>query len=130
MASIFLVSTRTVNRWETFYGISAERKNARVLRYPIEWVVRLVAFGLEINIEEAGRLGLHPNSILALAASVAPQTTPASSFSTGQPVPLAAEDDDDRRLMTVWRDSDLGPVLRKIVRALSDEPVASANQCS
>jgi hypothetical protein len=127
MAAIFRVSRRTINRWEAAYGILADRKNARVLRYSLEWVVRLVAFGLEINTEEAGRLGLYPNSILTLAASVAPQTISAGNDSPVQPVPLAAQDDDDRRLLIAWRNAELGPALRKIVRALTEGAVTAIN---
>lgn len=125
MAAIFLVSRRTINRWESAYGISAERKNARVLRYPLECLVRLVAFGQEIDTEKADRLGLFPKSILALAACVATQTKSARTILTDQPVTLAIEDDDERRLVIAWRNAELGPTLRKIVRALTEDLVTA-----
>ena len=125
MAAIFLVSRRTINRWEAAYGIPAQRKNARVLRYPLESVVRLVAFGQEIDTEKAEGLALFPKPILALAACVATQTKSARKVLSDQPVTLAVEDDDERRLIIAWRNAEVGPTLRKIVRALTEDLVTA-----
>jgi hypothetical protein len=119
MAAIFLVSTRTVNRWEASFGISAQRKNARVLRYGLDCVVGLVASGMTLDNAVAERLGLNPTAILALASSIARRPNPAYSAPTDQPVELADEDNDYRRLLVAWGHADVGPVLRKIVRALT-----------
>jgi hypothetical protein len=123
MAALFVVSTRTISRWETGFGISAERKKARVLRYGLDCVVRLVASGAALDTAAAERLGLNLKAILSLASSVTVQSTVAPNLSTVQPVVFIAEDDDDRRLLKAWRNSDIGPVLHKIVRALTEQPV-------
>ena len=122
MAALFVVSTRTINRWETGFGISAKRKNARVLRYGLDGVVGLVALGLTLDTAVAERLGLNPTAILALAASIAVRPNPALTATAVQPVALVDENNDYRRLLVVWSDACLGPVLRKIVRALTEEP--------
>ena len=123
LAALFVVSTKTINRWEARHGISAERTNARVLRYPLECIVNLVALGRELDAERAEHLGLNVRAILSLASSVAVQSAVTPNPSTVQPVVFVAEDDDDCRLLKAWRNSDIGPVLHKIVRALTEQPV-------
>jgi hypothetical protein len=123
MAAVFGKSRRTINRWEGLHGISPVRENARVLRYELGYVVSLVALGRELNTEEAVRLGLNVAAILALASSVALRPNSARNKSAVQPVVLVAADDDDRRLLEAWSDAILGRVLRKIVWALTEEPV-------
>jgi hypothetical protein len=127
LAGLFNKSLKTIYRWEELYGFSPVRKNSRVLRYELDSVVSLVACGRELNAEEAGRLGLNPTAILALAASMAarPETVPDTN--AVQPVVLANEGEDYRRLLMVWNDARIGPVLRKFVRALTEETVTAIN---
>lgn len=120
LANLVGRSTRTVSRWESLFGFQAERENARVLRYPLEILVSLVAHGVTLNMVEAQRRGLNPKAILALASTVAPRTTPQNGPPAPANVVLVAEDEDDRRLIFAWRDPSLGPVLRKILRGLTE----------
>jgi hypothetical protein len=125
MAALFAISTRTVNRWESDFGISAERENARVIRYRPETVVGLVALGKTIVVLEAERLGLNPKAILSLASVLGSRATNAAQvIPVAQKVLLVAESDDDRRLIAAWRDANLGPVLRRILRGLTEQSPA------
>ena len=126
MAAVFGKSPRTINRWETGLGISADRKNARVLRYGLDCVVGLVASGLTLDTAVAERLGLNPRAIIALASAIASRPHSFQAVPAVQNVVLVSESDDDRRLITAWRDATLGPVLRKILRGLTEQPPAAA----
>ena len=126
MAALFVVSMRTINRWETGFGITAERKNARVLRYGLDCVIGLVALGLTLDNTVAERLGLNPRAIIALASAIASGPRSLQAVPVVQNVVLVAEGDEDRSLIAAWRDATLGPVLRKILRGLTEQSPATA----
>lgn len=120
LANLVSRSTRTISRWESLFGFHAKRENARVLRYPFETLVALVASGVTLNLGEAERCGLNPKAIIALASVVAPRPAQRSGAQPTANVVLIAEDEDDRRLIRAWQDQSLGPVLRKIIRGLTE----------
>lgn len=120
LAILISRSTRTICRWESVYGIRVVRENARVLHYPIETLVSVIALGATLNLAEAERRGLNSKAIIALAAVVAPRATPQTREQEMANVVLVAEDEHDYRLIRAWRDPALGPVLRKILRGLTE----------
>jgi hypothetical protein len=120
LANLVGRSTRTISRWESLFGFRAERENARVLRYPFETLVALVATGATLNLGEADRRGLNAKAIITLASVVAPKPAQRNGPQPVANVVLVAEDEDDRRLISAWQDQSLGPVLRKIIRGLTD----------
>lgn len=120
LANLVGRSTRTISRWESSFGFRAERENARVLRYPFETLVGLVALGATLNVAEAERRGLSSKAIIALAAGVAPRSSKHSETQTMAELVFFAENEDDHRLISAWKDPALGPVLRKIVRGLTE----------
>jgi hypothetical protein len=122
MAAAFSVSRRTIARWEALYGFSPERINARVLRYGVENLVGLVAAGRNLCQEESARLGLCPKAILSLAGCMVSRNSgQVIDAEAAQQLVLVAEDDDDRRLLSAWRNPGLGPVLRRILRGLTNK---------
>lgn len=127
MAAVFGTSLRTISRWECRYGLSPVRKNARVLRYELDNLVRLVASGRELKGAEAERHGLNSKAIVALASSIALRPHPAHFVAAPQPVVLVAETEDDRRLLAAWRDHGLGPILRRILHGLTEETATAIN---
>lgn len=120
LAILISRSTRTISRWESVYGIRVERDNARVLRYPFETLVGLVALGALLNVAEAERRGLNPKAIITLASSVAPSPKQQTAAQAIIDAVLIAADEDDLRLIRAWKDQALGPVLRKILRGLTE----------
>lgn len=119
LALVFNVCARTVARWESAYRLPVEFKNARVLRYPPEAVVQLCALGHTIDREAAARCGLVPDVILELAAKHSDKPKPELRTPVVSPV-LLIQDDDDRRLLQVWRDPEKGAALRQVVRAMAN----------
>ncbi|MBW7893718.1 MAG: hypothetical protein H3C27_01290 [Opitutaceae bacterium] len=116
---MFKVCPRTVARWEAGYRLPVELKNARVLRYPPEAVVQLCALGHTIDRDAATRCGLVPDVILELAAKHSDKPKPELRTPVASPV-LLILDDDDRRLLQVWRDPEKGAALRQVVRAMAN----------
>jgi hypothetical protein len=119
LALVFNVCPRTVARWEEGYRLPLEIKNARVLRYPPEAVVQLCARGHSLDRELATRFGLVPEVILELAAKHANQPKSTPRMPIVSPV-LLIQDDDDRKLLQLWRDLEKGAALRQVVRAMSN----------
>lgn len=119
LAILLSRSTRTISRWESVYGIRVERENARVLRYPFETIVGLLALGATLNSAEAERRGLNSKAIITLASVVALKPAPQDGPPPMANFMLVAEDEDDRLLIQAWRDSALGPVMRIILRGLT-----------
>lgn len=112
-------SARTISRWESLFEFRAERKNARVLRYPLETLVGVVALGATLNVAEAERRGLNAKAIIALASTIAPRSPPQTPTQDRERAVLVAQDDDDLRMIKAWRDPSSGPFLRKILRGLA-----------
>ncbi len=125
MAAVFGKSPRSIFRWEAGLGILVERKNARVLRYGLDCVVGLVALGLTLDTAAAESLGLNPRAIIALASAIATRPHSSQAVPATQNGVLVAEGDDDRRLIAAWRDTTLGPVLRRILRGLTEQAPAT-----
>lgn len=120
MALLLNRSARTISRWESLLALRVERKNARVVRYPLETLIRLIAVGVRLNIAEADRIGLNSGAVIALASAVAPRpktTMPGTARATSV---FVVADEDDRRLIRAWKDPALGPVLKKIIRGLTE----------
>ena len=121
IATVFAVSTKSIARREAELDLPTKRENARVLRYEVESAVLLLSLGYQLNREAAFRFGLVPDALLALADKHAQAIMPRPKPSIAPPSPvLIAEDDDDRKMLSVWRDPVKGVALRQLVRVLVD----------
>ena len=122
MASVFGVCSRSISRWEENFGLPVEQINARVIRYPIETVILLSAHGIPLHRENAVRLGLLPDVILAVAVKqrlLTGKTPPTDMrMSVVSHAVLVAETEDDRHMLSLWADPVKGAALRALVRVM------------
>jgi hypothetical protein len=127
MATVFTTSTRSIARWEAELELPAKRENARVLRYEVESAVLLLSLGYKFDREAAFRFGLIPDALLALADKHAQATMPAKRpvVAPMNPV-LIAEDEDDRDMLSLWRDPVKGSALRQLVRVMTNRGSTAA----
>jgi DNA-binding XRE family transcriptional regulator len=120
IAGVFGVSSRTVARWEQALDLPTFRANARVLRYPIEAVLLLSASGVAIDRRKAIEMGLVPEALFAAAGRLRAGPAPKDLSSDRKSGPAPTVVDDDRRLASLWAHPECGPVLRALVRLMSD----------
>lgn len=119
VAAVLDCDPRTVSRLEVKYGFRPECRNARVLRYPVEQLVGLVAIGAQVNRREAARLGLDPRAILRLAAQLR-GSGGAASEGRPPPPPIGAEEVETSLLLKAWADPSCRRVLGAVVREFAN----------